>query len=231
MYYQGGCQLSQPVSAAEYVYQGVRRMMITGELAPGDRLIQRELTERFGTSNIPVIEAIRRLEQEGLVASRPNAGASVQQWTREDIQGVYLMREVLEGLACRLFVGCASAAERAQLVEHEREYIRQVKRKDQQAWLDADMALHLHIVAVTRSRPLMRSAESTQAIVASLISAQRLRNQLGNILPPPLDAHSRLVETLTGSDPVAAEEAGRAHVHEAMNRLMMWELLQATKDA
>jgi DNA-binding GntR family transcriptional regulator len=207
----------------------MRRMLLTGELAPGDRLVQRELTERFGTSNIPVIEAIRRLEQDGLVASRPNAGASVQQWTKEDIQGVYLMREVLEGLACRLFVGSASDDERKQLIEHEREFIRQVKRKDPQGWLEADRALHLHVVSVARSRPLARSVESSHIITASLMSAHQLRNRPGRILPPPRDVHAALITALTDSDPVAAEEAGRAHVREAMDRLKAWDLSQAVK--
>jgi DNA-binding GntR family transcriptional regulator len=221
--------MQQPISSAEYVYQGVRRMMITGELAPGDRLIQRELTERFGTSNIPVIEAIRRLEQDGLVASRPNAGASVQQWTKGDIQGIYLMREVLEGVACRLFIGCASDAERAQLIKHEQEYIRQVERKDPQGWLDADMALHLHIVSTTRLRPLVRSAESSQAIVMSLLSAHQLRNKPGNILPPPFDVHTDLVKALNSDDPELAEQLGRAHIREAMERMELQESFASSR--
>jgi DNA-binding GntR family transcriptional regulator len=85
------------------------------------------------------------------------------------------------------------------------------------------------VVSVARSRPLARSVESSHIITASLMSAHQLRNRPGHILPPPRDIHAALIAALTGSDPLAAEEAGRAHVREAMDRLKAWNLSQAVK--
>ena len=202
-------------------------MVTTGELNPGARLIQRELMEKFGTSNIPVIEAIRRLEQEGLIATRPNAGAFIPQWTKEDIEGAYLMREALEGLACRLFVGNATQSERDLLVQCHEEFRSCIRKRDPQGWLDADIALHAHVVSVTRSRPFMRCAENSHVIALSIQNAHQLRDQPGKLMPPPIDTHTPLVESLLGDDPQVAERAGRAHVRDAIERMKLWKMFKS----
>jgi DNA-binding GntR family transcriptional regulator len=215
----------QSNSAAEYIYQEIRRMMIEGELKPGERIVQRGIAERFGTSNIPVIEAIRRLEQDGLVISRPNAGAQVQVWNASDIRGAYLTREALDGIACRLFIESARDEERRKLVEHDRDYRRQVKLRDPQGWLDADVALHRFIVGATKSRPLIRAVDSSLTIVQTISNAHRLRAQPGKILPPETDAHAELIKALLSDDADEAERAGRAHVRDALSKLNLWNLL------
>jgi DNA-binding GntR family transcriptional regulator len=65
------------ISAPEAVRQGLRRAILAGELTPGTPLRQDELAERFGTSRIPVREALRQLKAEGLVSILPNRGATV----------------------------------------------------------------------------------------------------------------------------------------------------------
>lgn len=61
-------------TAADSVYQTICENIISAKWAPGKRLVHRQLAKEFGTSNIPVVEALRRLESDGLVTSYPNAG-------------------------------------------------------------------------------------------------------------------------------------------------------------
>ena len=82
----------------------MREAILNGELAPGTRLRQEKLAERFGTSRIPVREALRALEYEGLVRSSPYRGFSVTELDGEDIEEVYDLRIVLESHAVRLAV-------------------------------------------------------------------------------------------------------------------------------
>jgi DNA-binding GntR family transcriptional regulator len=91
-------------TAQDVVLASMREAILTGELAPGTKLRQEKLAERFGTSRIPVREALRALEYEGLVRSSPYRGFTVTELDADDIEEVYDLRILLEGHAVRLAV-------------------------------------------------------------------------------------------------------------------------------
>jgi DNA-binding GntR family transcriptional regulator len=80
---------------------GIRQMILNGHLKPGDRLRQDELAKTFDVSTMPIREALRQLQVEGLVVFRPRRGATVARFTVSDYEEIYLIREALETLACR----------------------------------------------------------------------------------------------------------------------------------
>lgn len=86
------------------VQDSLRAAIIRGELAPGERLTERSLTERLDVSRTVVREALRQLESEGLVELVPNKGPVVRELTPEEAKDLYRIRGVLEGLTARLFV-------------------------------------------------------------------------------------------------------------------------------
>jgi DNA-binding GntR family transcriptional regulator len=208
-----------PPTTAERIYQELRELVVTGELAPGDRLVQRQLASRLGVSSIPVVEAMRRLEHDGLVISHPNWGVQVREWTEWDIEGAYLAREALEGIACRLFVDRAGAVERAQLVQHATRFAELIRQRDAAGWLQADLALHSHIVRSTQAHSLIHTTEGSCLITLTLQNAHRRILGRGTDFPEPT-VHDEMVEALCGTDKAAAERAGRAHVRNAYERLM-----------
>jgi DNA-binding GntR family transcriptional regulator len=83
------------------VVDGIREMIMSGHLKPGDRLRQDELAEAFGVSTMPIREALRQLQAEGLVAFRPRRGATVASISASEYEEIYRIREELEILACR----------------------------------------------------------------------------------------------------------------------------------
>lgn len=87
---------------AEAVYEGILKMIVDGDLVPGQRLSEPTLARRFGVSRGPVREAIRGLEQRDFVRRSPNAGARIAQSTPKEILDAYDIRAVLEGLAAGL---------------------------------------------------------------------------------------------------------------------------------
>lgn len=97
------------------VVDALRTAIIEGRLAPGARLIERELIQMTGVSRTVIREALRQLESEGVVATIPNKGPVVRQLTLDEAKDLYLIRAVLEGLAAKMFVGKASDAELAEL--------------------------------------------------------------------------------------------------------------------
>lgn len=81
------------------IHQELRRRILAGELEPGRRLVVRRLSEEFGCSDIPVREALRSLEGDGLVDIAPYRGAQVRVYRPEEVREAYLIRGHLEGVA------------------------------------------------------------------------------------------------------------------------------------
>lgn len=98
------------------VLDNLRQAIIERRLAPGQRLIERELVEMTGVSRTSVREALRELAAEGLVTAIPNKGVVVSSVTADEARQLYEVRSALEALAGRLFTVHASQAQRAALV-------------------------------------------------------------------------------------------------------------------
>ncbi|WP_114389722.1 GntR family transcriptional regulator [Notoacmeibacter marinus] len=90
---------SEPLAAR--IGRELADRIVTGRIEAGARLRQDHLAEEFGTSHVPVREAFRRLEAQGLVVSEPRRGVRVAGFTQEEVREVAEMRAVLEALALR----------------------------------------------------------------------------------------------------------------------------------
>ncbi len=98
---------NSPFSIIEYpnvqeaVVDRIRDMILDGQLGPGDRLRQDDLAHTFGVSTMPIREALRQLQAEGLVTFYPRRGARVARLSISEYEEIYRIREELEDLACR----------------------------------------------------------------------------------------------------------------------------------
>lgn len=97
---EGGAKMSAPAMIRE----GLRRAILDGDYASGMQLRQDELAERFGTSRIPVREALRQLEAEGLVTIAANKGATVTALSLQEVLELLDIRIALECRALRLAI-------------------------------------------------------------------------------------------------------------------------------
>ena len=84
-------------STADAVASALRELIVVGELGGGERLVERDLAERFEVSRIPLREAIQQLAREGLVEIFRNRGAVVRMLTAQDVEEIYGLRVLLEG--------------------------------------------------------------------------------------------------------------------------------------
>lgn len=94
-------------AAAERVYGGIKDMIATGEIRPGDQVREEFVAERIAVSRTPVREAMRRLEAEGLLERRSNRRSYVTRLDQDQVQDVLAVRATLEAMAA------ANAARRA----------------------------------------------------------------------------------------------------------------------
>ncbi len=101
----------------ENVVSVIREKILKRELEPGVRIIEQDLSEELGVSRGPIREALRQLEQEGIVEYTRNVGCSVKKVTIKDLYEIYLLRSTYEVLAVRL---CAGRMEEKDIAEMER---------------------------------------------------------------------------------------------------------------
>lgn len=89
----------------ENVADEIRMKILNGDMKPGDKIIEQELASEFGISRGPVREALRQLEQEGMVEYSRNVGCSVKHIGMDDVYEIYYMRANYEMMAVRLYNG------------------------------------------------------------------------------------------------------------------------------
>jgi DNA-binding GntR family transcriptional regulator len=98
-------------AASDRAMHQLRERILGGEYAPGERLGEVELAEKFGLSRTPVREALRRLAAEGLVDITTNKGARVVEYPPQDLEYIFMIRAHVEGLAARAAAQTASTAD------------------------------------------------------------------------------------------------------------------------
>jgi DNA-binding GntR family transcriptional regulator len=153
-------------TAQEIVLAALREGIIRGALPPGARLRQEDLAALFDTSRIPVREALRILEYEGLVSSQPHRGFTVTTLDANEIEEIYELRVVLESHAVRLAVPLLTEADMAEL---ERIYGAMVAATDPDAQLALREQFYLRIYSVTtRPRLVGLIARLRQEVARSL---------------------------------------------------------------
>ncbi|MEV6012251.1 GntR family transcriptional regulator [Streptomyces sp. NPDC051976] len=95
-------RLPKVKSKADLVYDTLHQAIAGGDLRPGDRINMDELSRNLGVSKIPIREAVKRLESEGLVVAQMHAGVVVATIDKKEMRGVFLAREAIESLVARL---------------------------------------------------------------------------------------------------------------------------------
>ncbi len=126
----------------DVVFNTLRQAILTGELKPGERLMEIHLADRLGVSRTPIREAIRKLELEGLVVMIPRKGAQVARITEKNLKDVLEVRRALDMLAVRLACSRMDDEYKKQLREACDEFARVVKNNNTKDITEADVRFH-----------------------------------------------------------------------------------------
>ena len=133
----------------DVVFNTLRRAIITGEFAPGERLMEISLANRLGVSRTPVREAIRKLEQEGLVIMIPRKGAQVAKITEKSLRDVIEIRCVLEEFAASLACERITEEGKEKLKEAHRQFVEAAQTNDIIDIVEKDEQFHDAIFQAT----------------------------------------------------------------------------------
>lgn len=204
-----GIPLQPGAALADQAYEHLRDAILDGRLAPLTPLSVPEVARRLGISRSPAREAIARLASEGLARVEPRRGAVVAQITLDDLHEIYEVREVLEGLACRLAALAMDDAARKQLDEVIAEHRDAVTAGDVARHMVADQRFHKVVRSVAGNR---RLAESLDRLQGEIRVAMNTTHRVAGGMHQALAEHEEIAEALRRADPEAAEEAARRHI-------------------
>lgn len=208
----------------ENVYQRLIEDIRSGALPPGARLRETELAERLGVSRTPIREAIRQLENDGLVSHLPRVGAAVRSLDYAEVMELYDMRAVLEGTAARMAARAATDLELAELATLNDAM---AGAATAQRAAELNHQFHLTLLDAARNRYLTRAMlglRRTLIILGPSTLADSARAQ------DALAEHGRVLAALQRRDPAAAETEMRTHI-EGAHRVRLRQLRDRDRDA
>ena len=138
----------------DVVFKTLRQGILTGELKPGERLMEIHLAQKLGVSRTPIREAIRMLELEGLVTMVPRKGAEVARISEDDLKDVLEVRKVLESLATRLACERITEEQKIMLSNAADEFVKATSSGDATAIAQADVRFHDEIINASGNKRL-----------------------------------------------------------------------------
>ena len=143
-------------TAQETVLQYLRVALATGQILPGQQLVQEELAEILGVSRVPIRESLRILEGEGLVTYHPNRGYFVTELSATDLAELYRIRELLEAEALNRAVAEVSDADINDIEQLLEQVEKAVASGDVEAITQANRAFHFAIIELSGMNRLSR---------------------------------------------------------------------------
>lgn len=201
--------LDERESLADRAYREIRQAILDGQLDPGARLSVPGLATQLGVSRSPIREAVLRLEREGLAASNNNRGAVVATPNGQDLQDLYDVREVLEGLVARQAALRATEDDRTALQRMWEEHREAVEVGDLKRHMSTDLQFH---------KRLRQACRNPRAIVILDQLSNQIRLALFATASKPgnpelaLREHRDVLDAVVAQDPDEAEHLARAHV-------------------
>jgi DNA-binding GntR family transcriptional regulator len=194
--------------------EALRKMILEGDLPPGHRLVEMELAEQMGASRAPVREAIRRLEQDGLVEIFPHRGAVVVGVAEDEMGAIYETRAAIEeqafSRACERITP-EQLDELGTLVETMGEHVRSGMTAE---LIEADLAFHRLVLEASDYAVLRRVWDSLIGImrVRTMQALERNAPSSRFFLDETVKAHGGLLEALRDGPPSRAARLAREHV-------------------
>jgi DNA-binding GntR family transcriptional regulator len=196
---------------AKEAHRLIAQAIEAGRYPAGHRLKEADLAEELGMSRTPIREAIRQLERDGTAEVIPNRGATVRDWTPDDVDDAYALRAVLEGFcASRAAVRMdASAIENVSVLEaeFERRLVEEPPQVD--ALIRLNAAFHEAIVTGSGNT---RAAEVLPKVADVSAAVKRAFWESARARSITLVYHREIVEAIRAHDAVRAEAVMRSHV-------------------
>lgn len=189
--------------------EALRRAIASGEYAPGTKLVERELTLRYGVGRTAVRDALRHLAAERIIVLTENRGARVRELSYAEAADIYQVRSVLEGLAGELFAVRGTPEEKMAFAESFSPVREAIENSRITAALLASDIYYAHLLRGARNAELHQIVERLHVRINQI---RRVSLSMRERAQPTIDALQRIVDAVLVGDPDDARAACIEHV-------------------
>ncbi len=199
----------------EEIIEYLRTRIITGELKPGDRVVELDIAKKYDISRGPVREAVRLLEDQGLLEYKKNIGCVVKILSKKELKESHLIFSTLEKLSIKLTNGVIKdehLKEIEKLVENIKEY---VEERDIEKIIQNDYEIHKQILLNAENNKLLELWESMKSSNYAIYYTIIQKNE--NIINEAYKKHIDLIEALKEQDAEKSIKEINKHYTEAYN--------------
>jgi len=204
-------------SLSKLIEQHLEKMILDGELAPGERINESSLSQRLKISRAPIREACRQLAQYGLVETRVGRGAYICQVSLDEAIELYELRGILDAYAAEKVSQKADAAIAENLGGLVEEMRSLAKGDHQRDYLIANLNFHRRIIELSGNGSL---ALMYDGVVNKLALFRQMTLSTADRRPRSLMQHEQIFEAIVGNNPRLAGELARSHVEDAKKVLI-----------
>jgi DNA-binding GntR family transcriptional regulator len=200
-------------------------MIATHRYEPGLRLNVEKITRELKVSRTPVWEAIRRLEQEGILSNIPNRGVFFNEIPLEKSYEIHEVRGALDKLAVRLACEWIDDPILDRLNQCLPDQLRAIETDDLPLWSSSNLKFHCIIYEAARNAVLSEAYESV------VLRALPARLEILPVLPSLYKDHKKIIEALAGRDPDRAEAEIISHTETMLNHIKNLFIRRARMDS
>ena len=199
------------------VHRQVKSMILERKLKPGTKIHQEKLAQDLGISRTPLVNALKKLEQQHLIIAIPRRGFFVRYFSKQEMIRIFELREVLEGLAARR----ASLHISDDQIHQLQSFFKGLKvtnhTKSVEKYAEEDRRFHNYLIEIGGDELLSSILETYSIITFSYLGGFR-----GGLVRPPqetLPEHLAMIEAIARKEPEKAEQAARLHLRRSREKL------------
>ncbi len=209
--------LLQTSSLSSVVQGELERMILTGELLPGEKLTEVALAARLGVSRGPLREAFRMLDEAGLVRTEKNRGVFVRDLPVEEAIEIFELRASMDELVGRRLAGAIMPADLKEVRALVDQMEQAVKAKDAPRYHRLNLHFHDRLVEMAGNTKL---TAIYRKLIKELSLFRRLNLADGWLMPLSAGEHRQIVKAIASGDPEAAGRAMHEHVMQSKERTL-----------
>jgi DNA-binding GntR family transcriptional regulator len=209
----------EPRSVPDIVYQWLRERILVGWLRPGEEIRQELLAREFGTSRVPIREALSRLQAEGLIVLRPRRGFAVTSLNRDEIVEIFELRMAVEEHAMLIATKERTETDvrEVETLAERMETLNPSGPQFLQEWMSTNRLFHTRLIECARRKRVSEIALNLRDAIEPYIRIEA--NFVGRVGYAIVE-HRQIVDAFKNSDSEGAARISRKHCESTLSRLL-----------
>jgi DNA-binding GntR family transcriptional regulator len=207
----------EKTSLRQQALAALRRAITTGEIPPGTHLVETELSEMLQISRGTLREAMRQLQQEGLISAGARGRLSVRHLDAKEIRDIFAVRAALESLAARELCGVEDRAEAIKALREAVDQMDRAAKSGLEERIEADLNFHRTLCRLSGNETLLHSWRSLEGNIRMSIMFAGLERAVKNM---SVKRHSDIVDAIETGDTAKVSETICSHMDEAATVLV-----------